>query len=185
MISPPRSSLTHPGEQTETRQLRRIARLLAVILTAIVLAFCFFASSLCITLVVVALPAILVDPLVTRLESWRIPRSLAAAIVVTLAFGSLGLVAYLSYGKITSFVEMLPSYTGRIHELAKPVLEEIDRLEKSAGDLTRSVPAKRTPVVQINPEPSWPAYLVRGVGSMGGALVIGGVVPFLMFFILV
>jgi predicted PurR-regulated permease PerM len=39
--------------------------------------------------------------------------------------------------------------------------------------------------VRINEAPSWPSFLIRGLGSAWGALIVGGVVPFLMFFMLV
>jgi predicted PurR-regulated permease PerM len=36
----------------------------------------------------------------------------------------------------------------------------------------------------LQESPSWPAYLVRGAGSVWGVLIIAGVVPFLTFFLL-
>jgi predicted PurR-regulated permease PerM len=36
--------------------------------------------------------------------------------------------------------------------------------------------------VKIKEPPSWPSYIIRGVGPVWGAIIIIGVVPFLMFF---
>jgi predicted PurR-regulated permease PerM len=45
-------------------------------------------------------------------------------------------------------------------------------------------PTKKVPEVRLQESPTWPDYLVRGVGSVWGALIIAGVVPFLTFFML-
>jgi AI-2 transport protein TqsA len=39
--------------------------------------------------------------------------------------------------------------------------------------------------VRVSETPMWPSYLIRGVGSAWGAVIVGGIVPFLMFFMLV
>jgi predicted PurR-regulated permease PerM len=39
--------------------------------------------------------------------------------------------------------------------------------------------------VKIKEPPSWPSYIIRGVGPVWGAIIIIGVVPFLMFFNLI
>lgn len=57
-----------------TRLLARIAWLLRSIVLVFLMAFCFFAGSFCIALLLAAFLAILVDSVVTRLERWRVPR---------------------------------------------------------------------------------------------------------------
>ena len=37
-------------------------------------------------------------------------------------------------------------------------------------------PTKKVPEVRLQESPTWPDYLVRGVGSVSGALIIAGVV---------
>lgn len=177
---------TFPGtEKAEPKLLRRIATLLATIVIAVALAFCFYASSLCIALIFSAFLAILIDPIVTRIERWRLPRSLSAAMVVVAAMAALCFLVYASYGKATSFIDALPEYAGRVHDIAKPLLDKVEQVQRSAGTLNPTPPAKRMPEVRINQEPSWPSYLVRGVGSVGGAFIMAAVVPFLTFFMLV
>jgi predicted PurR-regulated permease PerM len=61
---------------------------------------------------------------------------------------------------------------------------KIQKVQQTAGDLTNDVHPKKVPEVRLQESPSWPAYLVRGVGSAWGALIIAGVVPFLTFFML-
>ena len=64
----------------EPAALRQGVRLLAGILTLLLIAFCYFASSVCITVVVATFLAILLDPAVAVLERARIPRFFAAGV---------------------------------------------------------------------------------------------------------
>ena len=73
----------------------------------------------------------------------------------------------------------------RFQQTIEPVSRKIQNFQQSAGNLTNDVhPAKKVPEVRLQESPTWPAYLVRGVGSVWGALIIAGVVPFLTFFML-
>jgi predicted PurR-regulated permease PerM len=93
---------------------------------------------------------------------------------------------YVFYEKGAAFVDTLPQYAGKIRKAVEPITSKIQRVQENAGKLTPAISAsKKVPEVRISEPPSWPAYLARGVGSMTGALVIAGVVPFLVFFMLV
>lgn len=166
------------------RTLRRVAALLWVVVIAIVVFFAFFASSLCITFLLAGFLAILVDPIPTYFERWQVPRVLSAAVLVCSGMLALGLIVYGSYGKASTLIDDIPQYAARIHEAVKPLSQNIEKVQKSAGTLNPSISPKKVPEVRINEPPSWPSYLIRGVGSVWGALIIGGVVPFLTFFML-
>src|SRR6202030_167815 len=67
----------------------------------------------------------------------------------------------------------------------EPIVRKIQKVQQSAGNLTSDVqPSKRVPEVRLQESRTWPAYLVRGAGSVWGVLIIAGVVPFLTFFML-
>jgi predicted PurR-regulated permease PerM len=57
------------------RLLGRITALLWVVVIALAVTFFYFASSLCVTLLLAAFLAILVEPLVARLEKLHLPRA--------------------------------------------------------------------------------------------------------------
>jgi len=78
--------LTSQQSTPDQTVLKQGVRLLTGILILLLIAFCFFASSVCITIVVAAFLSILVDPAVTALERIRIPRFFAAALIVLLEF---------------------------------------------------------------------------------------------------
>jgi predicted PurR-regulated permease PerM len=165
--------------------LSRIAILLFILVAGLLTAFGYYASSICITVVLAGFLAILFDPLVLKLERLHIPRSLAAASIVLAGIGLIGLLGYALYGRAMSFAEELPVYASTIQQTIAPISRKIQNLQQSAGSLTNDVhPTKKVPEVRIQESSTWPEYLVRGVGSVWGALIIAGVVPFLTFFML-
>jgi len=95
------------------------------------------------------------------------------------------LVGYASYGRAASFVDSLPEYTVKVRSVMSPLIQRIEKVQESAGRLNPVTPKQKAPVVRVNDTPSWPAYLVRGVGSAAGAIIIAAAVPFLMFFMLI
>jgi len=170
---------------TPEELLRRIATLLFVLVAGLLTAFAYYASSICITVVLAAFLAILFDPVVAILEKLHLPRGVAAAVVVLAGMGLISLLGYAIYGRAITFAEDLPTYTSRIQQTIEPIGRKIQRFQQSAGSLTNEMqPAKKVPEVRLHESPTWPAYLVRGAGSVWGVLIIAGVVPFLTFFML-
>jgi predicted PurR-regulated permease PerM len=109
----------------------------------------------------------------------------AAAVIVLAGMGLIGLLGHVLYGKAMTFAEELPAYTSKIQQTIEPISRKIQDFQQNAGNLTNDVhPTKKVPEVRLQESPTWPAYMVRGVGSVWGALIIAGVVPFLTFFML-
>jgi len=175
---------TSPASTSE-KLLRRIASLLFILVAGLLTVFAYYASSLCITVILAAFLAILCDPAVVILEKLHLPRAIAAAVVVLVGIALIGLLGHMVYGRAMTFVEELPVYTSKIQQAIRPMSRKIESLQTSAGNLTNDVQhPKKVPEVQLKESPTWPAYLVRGVGSVWGALIIAAVVPFLTFFML-
>jgi predicted PurR-regulated permease PerM len=174
-------SSTSPSDEL----LRRIATLLFILVAGLLTVFAYYASSLCITVVLAAFLALLFDPVVVKLEKLHLPRGVAAAAVVLVGIGLIGLLGYKLYGRAITFAEELPAYTSKIQQTIEPISRKIQKVQQSAGKLTNDVqPTKKVPEVRLKDSPTWPAYLVRGAGSVWGVLIIAGVVPFLTFFML-
>jgi predicted PurR-regulated permease PerM len=174
-----------PSTSPSEKLLRRIATLLFILVAGLLTVFGYYASSICITVLLAGFLAILFDPLVVKLEKLHLPRSVAAAGIVLAGMGLIGLLGYELYGRAMTFAEELPVYTSKIQQTIEPITRKIQKVQQSAGDLTNDVhPSKKVPEVRLQESPTWPAYLVRGAGSVWGALVIAGVVPFLTFFML-
>jgi predicted PurR-regulated permease PerM len=88
----------------------RIAKLLWVIVLALAIAFCFLASSFCITMLLATFLSILIDPLVSFLELWRVPRSVSSTLLILAGMAGLGLAAY---GSTQSFRHLLRPFPTR------------------------------------------------------------------------
>jgi len=171
--------------QSSDKLLSRIAILLFVLVVGLLTVFGYYASSICITIILAGFLAILFDPVVVTLEKLHLPRSVAAAGIVLAGMSLIGLLGYVLYGRATSFAEELPIYTSKIQQTIGPISRKIQSFQQSAGNLTIDVHATRkVPEVRLQESPTWPDYLVRGVGSVWGALIVAGVVPFLTFFML-
>jgi predicted PurR-regulated permease PerM len=167
----------------QPRLLSRIAWLLWTIVVVLLLAFCFFASSFCITLLLAGFLAILVDPIVTRFERWHIPRTLSAGVIVIAGMLLLCFLTYASYNRISGLVDAMPQYAERIRDAIRPFSQKIARVQETAGSFNPEPSSpKKVAEVKIKEPPSWPSYIIRGVGPVWGAVIIIGVVPFLMFF---
>ena len=179
---------TVPEPQTDPLPpvlLTRIAWLLCVIVLAIAVAFAFFASSLCVTLVFSGFLAIAVDPLVTFVERWHIPRAISAALIVLGGLCAFAMLGYASYNRISDSVDEIPQYTERIRELIAPLTQKLTKVEEGATQLTPTPPGKKVPQVQIKENVSWPSYIIRGAGPVSGAVLVLAVVPFMMYFCLI
>jgi len=74
--------------------LRRIATLLFILVAGLLTVFGYYASSICITVVLAGFLAILFDPVVVILEKLHLPRGVAAAGIVLAGMGLIGLLAY-------------------------------------------------------------------------------------------
>lgn len=167
------------------RLLGRITALLWVVVIALAVTFFYFASSLCITLLLAAFLAILAEPVVARLDKLHLPRSASAALVVVLGMVLVSATLYVFYDKATTFIDTMPQYASKIRKAIEPITEKIQRMQENAGKLNPAAPTKRISEVKISNTSGWPSYLIRGVGSAWGAIIIAGVVPFLVFFMLV
>jgi predicted PurR-regulated permease PerM len=167
------------------KMLSRITILLFILVAGLLTVFGYYASSICITVVLAGFLAILFDPVVVTLEKLHLPRSVAAAGIVLAGMSLVGLLGYVLYGKAMTFAEELPVYASKVQQTIEPISKKIQTFQLSAVNLANDVHAtKKVPEVRLQESPTWPAYLVRGVGSVWGALIIAGVVPFLTFFML-
>ncbi len=174
------------GDLQRNRLLSQAVFLLWILAAALFLAFCYFASSLCITVLISSFLAIVVDPIIMYLERCHIPRMASTAIVIVAGTATIGLLTYGSYNKISGIVDDLPVYARHIGQAVAPLTRKIQQVEDSASRLNSGVAPKRVPEVKIHEAyPDWTSYVIRGVGPVSGVAIIIAVVPFLMFFLLI
>src|SRR6202046_4366713 len=89
-----------------------------IIAAGIVVAFCYWASSVLVTLLVAVLLAYFLDPVVTWLEDWHVPRSLGALIVVLVTIGTLLVITWALVVRIDQFGRDWPLYQKPLRAVA-------------------------------------------------------------------
>jgi len=119
--------------------LCRIATLLFILVVGLLTVFGYYASSICITVVLAGFLAILFDPAVVLLEKLHLPRSVAAAGVVLAGVVLIGLLGHELYGRAMTFSEELPVYTSKIQQTLEPIIQRIQKVQQSAGSLANDV----------------------------------------------
>ncbi|MGB7729200.1 MAG: AI-2E family transporter [Candidatus Acidiferrum sp.] len=97
----------------QNRWLSQIVFLLWILALSLILAFCYFASSLCITLLLASFLAIVVDPLIMYFERWHISRTVSAEVLIIAGTVLIGTLAYISYRQVSDVVDDLPQYARR------------------------------------------------------------------------
>ena len=87
----------------ETKVVTASSASARIIAAGIVIAFCYFASSILVTLVIAVLLAYFLDPVVTWLENWHIPRALGSLIIVLLTLALLGMLGWMLVERMDQF----------------------------------------------------------------------------------
>lgn len=153
---------------------------------ALLLAFCYFASSICIAVLLASFLAIVVDPVITYFERWHVPRMVSSAVVIVAGMLLVGTLIYGSYRQVSDAVDNMPQYARRVGQAIAPFTKKVQKVQDSAGRLNDEVPTKKVPEVKVKGEyPDWTTYVIRGVGPISGVVIIAGAVPFLMFYLLI
>jgi predicted PurR-regulated permease PerM len=120
-----------PPTSASDNLLSRIAILLFVLVAGLLTLFGYYASSICITVVLAGFLAILFDPVVVTLEKLHLPRSLAAAAIVLAGVGLIGLLGYLLYGRAMTYAEELPVYASKVQQTIEPIGRKIQDFQQS------------------------------------------------------
>src|SRR6202158_5990635 len=94
---------TPSSASSSDKLLSRIATLLFILVAGLLTVFGYYASSICITVILAGFLAILFDPVVVILEKLHLPRSVAAAGIVLAGMSLVGLLGYVLYGKAMTF----------------------------------------------------------------------------------
>ena len=154
-----------------------------IIAAGIVIAFCYWASTVLVTLLVAVLMAYFLDPVVTWMERARIPRALGALIVVLVTAGMLSVVAYSLVDRADQFGRDWPKYREPLRAASQAVETRMDALEKHVSEIE---PAERPGehVVTVGDTHTVRDALVGRLDSLYAFVLAATFVPFLLFFML-
>jgi predicted PurR-regulated permease PerM len=118
---------------------------LTVLAVAAVILLLRYAQAMIIPIVVGVLISYALDPIVTRMNEWRVPRPAAAALVLLVVTGSTGSLAYALRGEATALVEQLPQGARRLRRLLETgrptTTTAIQQVQRAANELERAADA--------------------------------------------
>jgi hypothetical protein len=139
---------TAPPSSTSSsdKLLSRIAILLFLLVAGLLTVFGYYASSICITVVLAGFLATLFDPVVVVLEELHLPRGVAAAGIVLAGISLIALLGYVLYGRTMSFAGELPVHASKVQQTIESISRKIQDFQQSAGDSrTTCIPARKSP----------------------------------------
>jgi predicted PurR-regulated permease PerM len=168
----------------ETRIINANSTSARIIAAGIVIAFCYWASSVLVTLLVAVLLAYFLDPVVTWLEDWHVPRSLGALIVVLVTVGTLLIVTWALVVRIDDFGRDWPLYQKPLHAVASVVESRMESFEQHVSEISADADASKGQRQQ-GPEshPVRDAILAK-LSGLYEVILAATFVPFLLFFML-
>ena len=136
------------------------------------------------------------DPLVDRLQRWRLPRALGAGVALMLVLGSVGTLAYSLTDNLIAVANDLPAAAQQLRARVRAFRDEpgaMDKLQQAATELDRTAAeAAGTPespdgVVRVQiEEPTFSVSEYVRWGPVGAASLVSGaiMVLFLAYFLL-
>ena len=122
-----------------------------IIAAGIVIAFCYWASSILVTLLVAVLLAYFLDPVVNWMEDWHIPRALGSLIVVLLTIAAVLILAWTMIERVDQFGRDWPLYQKPLRQVASVVQQKMENFEEHVSEIE---PTNTTPASASSPSPN-------------------------------
>jgi predicted PurR-regulated permease PerM len=148
---------------------------LNIIGIGVVLGLCYFGELVLVVMLVSALVAFILAPVVDFMMRARLPRSLASAIALIFLTGVVVGIIYYSYNQAASLFQDLPKYADKIRD-------EVLRFRQQAEDFHVLSPHEDKGSFQSGT--NWGDMLSRGFGSVSQIALAASFVPFLVYFML-
>jgi predicted PurR-regulated permease PerM len=153
-----------------------------IIAAGILVAFCYFASSILVTLLMAVLLAYFLDPVVTWMERMRIPRALGSLLMVLFTLSLLAFLGWSLMQRVDQFSRDWPKYRAPLRAVSVDFEGRLERLEARVSEIEPGTPGPRVLTVS-DPHPVRTA-LVGRLSSLYAFLFAATFMPFLVFFML-
>ncbi len=116
------------------RQAKTFRFSVAIIATAAFLMVLYFGRPFFVTVMVSAMLAFILDPVVLLVMRLRLPRPAATGVVIALAILFLYLVGVTLWAQLSTLSKDLPTYTSRVSQLLEKTSQRLDEIENHAID---------------------------------------------------
>jgi len=106
-----------------------------IIAAGIVIAFCYWAASVLVTLLVAVLLAYFLDPVVTWLEEWHVPRALGSLLIVLFTIAVMLLITVFLIERADQFGQDWPQYREPLHKIVSAVQQKMSNFEEHVSEI--------------------------------------------------
>lgn len=167
----------------ETKVITASSASARIIAIGIVVGFCYYASTVLVTLLMAVLLAYFLDPVVTWLERVRIPRALGSLLMVLFTLGLIAVMGWTLMERADQFSRDWPKYRAPLRAVSADFEHELENLEARVSEIEPRE-AQGTRVVEVtDPHPVRTA-LVGRLNSLYSFVFAATFMPFLVFFML-
>src|SRR5579864_2783848 len=150
----------------------------------VILAVCYIAKLVLVTLLFSILLAFMLEPVVNLLEKVRLPRAAGAFLAVLFMLALMYAGSYFLYGKAMSFVHELPKYSVKIRSHLAHFREQTNELEKTTKQVfPEDKNAKKPMPVQVENEGTQ-GMVSEKLGAVTEVVLTLCFIPFLTYFML-
>jgi predicted PurR-regulated permease PerM len=173
-------------EKRETRKLNATVRAGAIaqiiVGATVVLAICYIAKLVLITLLVSILLAFMLDPVVKLFERIRIPRSAGAFLAVLMLMAAIYAGSYFLYYRAVSFAHELPKYSDKIRGKLARVRQQTSDFEKTSQQMFPEETTGKKPMAVTVQNHTGP--VTENLGAVTEVVLTLVFIPFLVYFML-
>ena len=154
-----------------------------IVAVAVVLALCYVAKLVLVALFSAILLAFALEPMVSFLHRFRLPRPIGAMLALLVVAGLLYAGLYGFYSKAVDFTHEWPKYSGKV----KSVVMKFEQRAQQLQNQTLPSAAGRADgeqVVHVQQQTSWSEAVTNSLGTVTETLLILSFIPFLTYFML-
>jgi predicted PurR-regulated permease PerM len=173
------------GVQDVHEELRK-ATITQITLTLIaVLAMCYVAKIVLVTIFTAILIAFILAPIVSGLQRIRLPRAVGSALAVLLLLGVLYGLSCFFYQRAIDFAHQVPQMSGEIKKIVGKYQQNAESIRNSAQNVVPQTPEEKNAVpVKVQQSSGITGMLGSDLNSFTDVLLAAAFVPFLVYFML-
>jgi len=154
-----------------------------IIAAGIVIAFCYWASMVIVTVLAAVLMAYFLDPVVGWLERLRIPRALGSLLMVLFTLAVFAVFGWLLVERADQFGQDWPKYRAPLRAATAAIESRMTALEQHVSEIEPAEKSGRQ-VVTVTESHPFRSLLVGRLGSLSEFVLAATFMPFLVFFML-
>jgi predicted PurR-regulated permease PerM len=183
---PAQRELEQRKEQRFRKALRAGAAAQVTLSVIAVLAACYLAKLVMVTLLFSVLIAFTLEPVVALLQRWRLPRAAASLVAVLLLCGVVWAGSYFFYNRAVDFLHELPKYSQKIRGKISGITKQTNDIKQTTQKILPGQEQQNRKAVPVKVESSGGAsdFITKGLGTITEVLAAIAFIPFLVYFML-